>query len=615
MSEEILIGFSSIIILGLLSQWLAWLLRVPSIIVLLIGGLVAGPGLGLLNPDHILGDLLFPIVSLAVAIILFEGGLNLRISDLSEIGATFRNLVSIGSLVTWMLAGLAAFYIFDMALPVAMLIGAVLVVTGPTVIIPIVQQIKVKGRIGNIVKWEGIVNDPVGALLAVLVFEAILATSVQASALAVIGGIAQTIVIDLLVGGIATAALIFLLRRYWIPDHLQNGVTIVFVLTAFVISNQVQAEAGLFTVTLMGIALANQPWVNIKHIAEFKENLGVLLISTLFIILSARLTFEDLSQIGAGSVVFLIVLVLVVRPLSVGIATLGSNLEWREKAFLAWMAPRGIVAAAVTSVFALELAEKTAYAGAEQMVPIMFFIIAGTVAIYGLSAAPLGRYLKVAEPNPQGVLLIGAHQWAREIAHILQREGQEVLVIDTSLESVEAAKKEGLPAFYASVLSEHVLDEVDLSTMGRMLALTPSDEINALAVLNFTEVFGRAGMHRLVSKEINKDGNDSISSVLIGRLLFSVEATFSYMADRFASGAEIKKVKLTPDFDYTDFKALYGEHALPLFLLDQSNNLAVFTADNQLNPQVGHSIISLVTPQYEDDIEDAEDIIQQSVAK
>jgi NhaP-type Na+/H+ or K+/H+ antiporter len=577
------------------AQWLAWRFGLPSILILLIFGFLAGPVTGFLNPDELLGDLLFPIVSASVALILFEGGLSLKFREVrGETGYVVLSLTTIGALVTWLISAAGAYWVLGFDLPIALLLGAILVVTGPTVIIPLLRHVQAVGRISSIVKWEGIVNDPIGAILAVLVFEAIVARGVQSATTAVVVSLVETVIIGLVLGGLGAGLLILLLRRYWVPDYLQNGFALMFVLGAFTASNMFQMESGLFTVTLMGIILANQRVASIKHIIEFKENLRVLLIASLFIILSARLNLEDLAHLGPGSLAFLAILVLLARPISIFVSTLRSELDWREKIFLAMMAPRGIVAAAVTSVFALELAEEAGYVQAELMVPEMFLVIIGTVAIYGLSAAPLGRWLKVAQPNPQGVLIVGAHNWARDVAGVLQDEGFKALLIDTNRNNISAAKLDGLPAHCASILSEYIIDEVELGGLGRMMALTPNDEVNSLASLHFSEVFGRAEVYQLPPRDSGHRRREVVSPPLRGRLLFEPAATHRYLNDRFRKGAIVKKTPLTEQFNYTAFQELYNGQAIPFFLINEDRELVIFTQDNQPAPRPGQMLISLI---------------------
>jgi NhaP-type Na+/H+ or K+/H+ antiporter len=595
MAEHILLGLASIIVLGIGAEWLAWRLRLPSILVLLIFGIVAGPVIGFLNPDALLGDLLLPIVSLAVAIILFEGGLNLRVSELRQVGGVVRKLITVGALVTWLIGAGAAYFLLNLDFAMALLLGAILVVSGPTVIMPLLRHLRPSGQLGSVLKWEGVVIDPIGAILAVLVFEAILAGGFREAAAVTAIGLLKTIVIGGGIGVLGAMLMVLLLRRFWIPDFLHGAISLTLVIGVFAVSNLLQTDSGLLAATVMGIYLANQKTVSVRHIVQFKENLRVLLISGLFILLSARLQVSYLGYISIGSLAFLGVLMLIARPASVALSTLGSGLSWRERSFLSWMAPRGIVAAAVSSVFTLRLVE-AGYPQSELLLPITFMVIIFTVTIYGLTASPVARWLQVAEPNPQGVLIVGAHSWAQAIAGALQAEGYRVLVVDDNWANVSAARMAGLPTFYASILSQYALDEIELGGIGRMLALTSDNEFNSLAALQFIDAFGRSEVYQLPPKSEEKSPREMLSQHLQGRLLFGVGITYAYLSRRFAEGAVIRTTKLTQEFDYAAFRALYGEEGIPLFLIGQSGNLMVFTRDNPPNPRPSQTLISLVNP-------------------
>ena len=299
MSQLVLISLAGIIVLGIVAQLLAARLRLPSILILLIFGFLAGPVSGFLRPDELFGQLLFPFISISVALILYEGGLSLKVSDLPRVGGVVRNLVTIGALLTWGIGTVAAYLIFDLDFGLATLLGAVLVVTGPTVIGPLLRHIRPAGSVGSILMWEGIVIDPIGAVLAVLVFEAISGGG-QGTTAHLSVTIVKTVVFGGGLGLLAAALLTLLIHRYWVPDFLQNAVSLMLVVAAFTGANVLQHEAGLLAVTVMGIALANQKYVDIKHIVEFKENLRVLLISSLFILLAARLQPSDLKNVAVG---------------------------------------------------------------------------------------------------------------------------------------------------------------------------------------------------------------------------------------------------------------------------------------------------------------------------
>ncbi len=595
MSEDLLLGLASIIILGIVAQWLAWRLHLPSILLLLIFGFVAGPVTGFLDTDAIFGDLLLPIVSLSVAIILLEGGLNLRISELRRVGGVVGRLITIGTLVTWAIGTVAAYFILDLDFALSVLLGAILVVTGPTVILPLLRHLRPSGAVGPILKWEGITIDPIGAILAVLVFGVIIAGEPQAATALVIGNLLLTVTVGGIIGALGAVIVVLMLRSYQIPDFLHSAVTLTMAVGAFVASNILQADSGLLAVTLMGIILANQKTVGVRHIIEFKENLRVLLISFLFILLAASLDMDSFSLIGWNSLWFLAALMLLARPLAVFLSTLKSELSWRERLFLAWLAPRGIVAAAVASVFAFRLLE-AGHPQAELLVPVTFIVIAGTVAIYGLSASPLARRLKVAQPNPQGVMIIGAHSWARAIATSLKEEGYKVLVVDANWANISAARLDGLPTFYASVLSQYTLDEIDLGGMGRLLALTSDNEFNSLAILQYAGIFGRGEVYQLASESDDTAPQKAVSEHLKGRLLFSPDMTYRQLVRRFAAEGVIKVTALTKEFDWEAFMQRYGGTAVPLFVVDPGGKLTVFTADNPPKPRPGQKLISLISP-------------------
>lgn len=598
MTEAFLIGLASILVMGMIAQWLAWRLRLPSILVLLTFGVLAGPVTGFLNVDALFGDLLFPIVSLSVGIILFEGSLSLKFSEIQQTRQVIRNLISVGAVVTWVISSAAAYFLLRLDLALSVLLGAILIVTGPTVIGPLLRHVRPAEPLGSILRWEGILIDPVGATLALLVFEGILIGNIEQAAGAIVVGIVKTIVVGGVLGFVGAKLLVVAMRRYWIPDYLQIPVTLMIVVAVFTLSGVLQHESGLLATTVMGVVLANQRAVAVRQIIEFKEPLGILLISSLFILLSARLEMAYLSLIGVGTLLFILVLIFIVRPATVAVSTIGSPLSSRERLFLAWMAPRGIVAASVASVFSLRLVE-AGYQQAELLVPIMFAIIVVTCAVYGLTSLPLARRLGISQANPQGVLFIGAHDWAREMALALQDAGQKVLLVDTNYANLQAAQMLGLNTFYGSALSEEAQGQMDLQGIGKLLALTSNDEVNSLAALEYAHTFGRAQVYQLPLRARLNDGDDPVSRELQGRLIFSPDASFTMLGERFAEGATMKATRLTDIFTYRDYQTMYGVRALPLFLIDETGTrLSVFTLDKVLSPQPGQTIISLVTPHW-----------------
>lgn len=595
MVEHTLVSLSVVIILGIAAQWLGWRLRIPSILMLLVFGVLAGPVFGWINPGKLLGPLLYPVVSLAVAMILFEGGLSLSVKEFRAIGGVTAWLVTLGAAITWLIIAPAAHWILGLPWSLAILLGAVLVVTGPTVIGPMLRFIRPTGRTGPILKWEGIVIDPIGAMLAVLVFQVILESGTQPE-LVVATTVLKTIVVGALLGLAGAWILGFSLKRDLIPDSLQNPVTIMFVVGAYTGANLLQSESGLLAVTIMGFVMANQKSISVHHIVEFKENLRVLLIAVVFILLAAHLKPADLDQIGLASLAFLLVLVLVARPVAVFASTLGSKLSLKEKLFLSWMAPRGIVAAAVASIFALRL-EESGLAGSGALVPQTFFVIIGTVALYGLTAPLLARRLGLSKADPQGVLFLGGRFWVREMARVVQEEGYPVMLVDNSRHNVSAARMAGIPAFYASIFADNVLDRVEISGIGKLLAMTGNDDVNSLAALHFAPLFGRAQAYQLMPED--EKLVEAHSRHLRGRFLFAKGMTHTALTRQFTDKAVVKKTRLTETFGLDELRAQYGGQVLPLFLITEEGELQVFTAEGKIKPLPGHTLISLVMPPAE----------------
>ncbi|MBN1845013.1 MAG: sodium:proton antiporter [Sedimentisphaerales bacterium] len=613
MDEGVLISLATIIVLGILAQYLAWRFRLPAILLLLVFGLLAGPlgrlleadsPLGrilapfLIDSDGLFGELLFPFVSLAVAVILFEGGLSLKLAELRESGRVVWLLVTVGAAVGVLATSAAAYWILHLPLELAVLLAAILSVTGPTVIIPLLRHVRPTRRIGSVIKWEGILIDPIGAILAVLVYEAITShADDQALSIALLS-LLKTIAAGGLTGLAGAVILLWAIRRHLLPDLLQNSIVLMFVLACFVGANVLQSESGLLAVTLMGFVMANQKRVSVERIAHFKEDLRVLLISILFIVLSARLRISDLKHLDMNSVLFLVVLIVAARPLAVALSTAGSKLTGKERLFLANMAPRGIVAAAVSSILALRLVAQ-GQTEAARLMPITFMVIIGTVAYYGLSSSLLGRLLGVSQPNPRGILLVGAHRWARQIAQALQAEHIPVLLADTSWPEVNAARMEGLPVVYGSIFAARVAEEVETNPIGRLLALTSNDEVNALASVRFAHAFGRKEVYQLPAKNLSGAETEATAPELRGRILFGPEMTFHYLYHRFLNGAAMKRTRLSEEFDFEAYQRRYGDKAIAMFLIDAEGRLEIFTADRTLTAKAGDTLISLVDPSEE----------------
>lgn len=588
---EPLQGLAFVLGAGTFAQWLGWRLRIPAILLLLLVGFVAGPITGLFDPDAVFGDLLRPLVSLAVGLILFEGGMSLRFRELRGSGAVVRNLVSIGAVVTWLATTAAAYWLAGASLHIAFLVGALLVLTGPTVVIPLLRHIAPQGPTAAILRWEGILIDPLGAMLAIVVFEAIRGGG-HGTALAIAIDVVRMVVVGCLLGFCAGRLLAHALERFLIPDSLHVPVTLGTVAMVFVGADMLQEEAGLFAVTVAGMVLGNRKALDVEHIVEWKEHLSTVLLSVLFLSIAAHLPLAPLYELGFRAVLFALVLIFVVRPLAVLASTIGTSLPGRDRLFLMAMAPRGIVVAAVSSQLALDL-ERGGDAGGATVLALVFPAIVVTVAVYGLGGGPFARRLGIAHGTPQGALIVGADLVGREIGKALLEQGFAVLLVDTNAKSAANARTMGLPTFHGSVLSTRFAERADFSGLGNLLALLPTDEVNRLTLQEFVGTFGRKNLFRVAP--VGKAGGESATPEL-GRILFGNAITADELRERLRHGARIKATRLTEQFGPQEYAARHGGAALPLFTISQDRRLEVVTADGPPALAVGKTVLSLLPP-------------------
>ncbi len=580
-----LLYLTLILALGVAAQWIAWKFKLPSILLLLGFGFALGQFSGvridvfLASGDGHSSPLL-SAVSLFVAIILFEGGLTLKFKELKESGLPILRLCTITVILSGVLTTVFMTMVLGYDIRIAALIGCILTVTGPTVISPLLRHVNPVRKMSSIVKWEGIVVDPIGAILAVLVFKIAIAgdyATAQADAL-------KAIIVMIVVGIIGALVLAkgveIMLRKHLVPDFLQPVFLLGVVAIAFTGSNMIEKEAGLLTVTVLGIALANQRSVSVRHILEFKENLRILIISILFIVLSGRISAADLYGALAKGLYLLAFLVLIGRPVSVLLGLLFSKRTTpNERVFLSFLAPRGIVAAAVTSIFALEF-EEAAQNGrfgsslspviadqSRELVALVFLVIIGTVMIYGLAASPLARRLGLAAKNAGGVIFAGADAWARAAAKVLHEDGHRIMLLDTNFHNVSAAKMLGLEAHRANILSEFAEEELDVNGIGSLIAGTPNDEVNSLAAQRFIHRFGRAGVWQLAPADREAHHRKSIAGEIRSQYAFAGHPDHATLSALLHDGGQMKKSQMTDLFDFAKFMETYPG-AVVLFLAD-----------------------------------------------
>ena len=575
-------------------QWLAWRLKQPSIVFLLTAGLLVGPILGIFDPTESLGDALFPFVSVAVAIILFEGGLTLNLSDIKGHGKVVTRLISVGVLITWLLLTVTVHFVFSLSWQISFVFGSIAVVSGPTVIKPLLRAVRPSDKIGHLLHWEGILIDPVGVFLALLVFEYVLLgqPGLAATKIAII--LAKLVVTGLLLGVAAGYATEVALRRYLIPDFLKNVLTLMFVIIVFALSEAVQHESGLLAVIVMGVWLANARGLHIHEILHFKEDLTVLLISTLFILLAARVDLSNLPFFLGGVLLMILVAQFIIRPINVWVCTLGSELNNRERLFLAWIAPRGIVAAAVSSLFALRL-EEVGVPQTEYLVPLTFSLIIGTVVIQSFTAKRLADSLGISNPEPNGVLIHGVNGMALAIGTALREQNIKVQYSDTSWSSVRRARQSGFEAYHGNPASGHAEENLDLQGIGKLLALSTNKDANALAGIHFRSEFGSNSVFTLESAS-DDDAFErfDIANRHRGNALFDETLNYSRLK-RLVKSGEVHHIAL-PDADTKEEDLAQDsirDDDLKMFAISKARKLHIYGAAEQFSPKAGWTVVVL----------------------
>lgn len=600
------------------AQWLGWRLRLPSLLFLLVAGFALGQWM---TPDEVLGrELLFAGVNLSVAVILFEGALSLRLREVRDLGKPIVRLCTVTVALAWGLMTVTAMLLgFDAR--VALLVGAILVVTGPTVINPILRQLRPTRRVGGLLRWEGIIVDPIGAILAVLVYQGV--TSIQGASLGrgllvLLWTVVLSVLIAVPVGWVMTV----MLRRHLIPDFLQGVIFVAVACTTLVGANAVQQESGLLAVTVLGIFLANQKDIELDQVIEFKEHLQVLLVGALFVMLAGRVTPAQLLDVAPVGLVFVAVIVLVVRPVSVLVGLAGTETTRQERTLMSFMAPRGIVAASITSIFALEFSEAAhsireqsqaiassdpqrskalasfaeTVAGlsgqVERMVPLVFLVIVCTVAIYGLGIGRLAERLGLASASPRGVMFAGAPVWVVDAAKALRDLEVPTLIVTRRSYDLYSARKAGLRCEAADFLSEYAVGEMDLAGISSMIACTSDDNTNSIASVHYRRALGRANVYQLQRSDEGdeQDSTTGTAATFKARAAFCKPTTPAGMDKLWRKGARVRRATLSEGLTWERFRELAPD-AVVMFLV-RSSATVVATADMS-EPKDGDVVVYL----------------------
>ncbi|GAA5415910.1 K(+)/H(+) antiporter NhaP2 [Paraliobacillus ryukyuensis] len=600
MIDSFLVEFMIIGLFGIGSQWIAWRYRLPAIVVMSIVGLLSGPILGLINPEQDFGELYRPFISIAVAIILFEGSLNLNVKEIKGIGKPVFRIVTWGAFLSWLLGSFAAHYVANLSWAVSLVISAIFIVTGPTVILPLLRQSKLKPRPAKILKWEGIIVDPFGALLAVFAFEIIVFLTGETSTIHSLLYFIFASIVAVLLGWIFGKLIGFSFEVGRVPEYLKSSAVLIAVIACFTIADEIAHETGLLAVTSMGMVLANMGIGSIRQMRHFKEDISILLVSAIFIMLTASLTKETLMQVFSIEIIgYVLLMLFLVRPLVIFLSTIGTGLKIQEKILIGWIAPRGIVALTVASYFASVLAQND-YAGAELVTSVTFALVFFTVCAHGFSIGWLAKKLGLSSEGKPGVLIAGSNGFSVSLAKTLQQLDIPVLITDASWQRLYKVRQAGIPFHYGEILSEQTEYSIDMTPYDYLIAATEYDAYNALVSSTFVPEFGRKDVYRLPIQRNSGDQLEDVDHTIGGRVLFSDDIGFDDLTRKIDLGYTFRKTTLTTKYTFDDFLANCEPETVRILTMKaETGALKFFTDDASIKPVNGDTIISLTPPSKE----------------
>lgn len=579
------------VIAGIGAQVLAEFLKAPGIVFLLILGILLGPsGLGWLHPDH-LGIGLDVMVALMVALILFEGGFNLQLRDLGRVSGSLRNLVTIGTLITLLGGGMAAHWLSEFPWSIAFLYASLVVVTGPTVINPLMKQVKVDRQVSTLLEGEGVLIDPVGAILAVVVLGILL--NGDAEPLRVISGLMLRLGIGGGIGVLGGWLLGWLLKRaQFLSDDLKTLVVLAGLWGWFGLAQTIVSESGLMAAVAAGIVLRASSLPEERLVKRFKGQLSILAVSVLFILLAADLSIAGVAALGWGGVLAVLALMFLVRPVNIWVCTWNSGLNWRQKLFLCWVAPRGIVSASVASLFAIVLTQR-GINGGDSIKNLVFLTIILTVCLQALTAQWIANLLQITSRQATGAVIVGCNPLSLLIARLFTEQGESVTLIDTAPEAREQAEREQIPIFISSALDADVLERAGLGAIGTFLAMTSNGEVNRVIAQRAVEEFEPPRVLAIFPRdpETSAESNSiKIQQAFMPQM--SLKTWNQYLTDTAVKLGEtiLQEADLAAQQAHVQTLIQNGE-LLPL-LVERDDRLQVATAEESW--QVGDRLIYLL---------------------
>ncbi|WBU62853.1 cation:proton antiporter [Paracoccus aerodenitrificans] len=590
-------AFALVGVAGVGAQWLAWKFRLPGIVVMLAVGLVLGPLTGIFIPERDIGDLVTPMISLAVAVILFEGGLTLNFKQLADAAPGVRRLVIIGAPLGWLLSSLALAYIAGLSWQSSVVFGGVMIVTGPTVIAPLLRTARLFNRPAQLLQWEGIVNDAVGALVAVIALEVVLVRQQELSAAEAVWTVVSGIAFATLIGFGAAVAIIKAFRESLVPEYMKVPLLFVVVIFAFALSDMVLHESGLLAVTVMGLIIANADLPSYTEIYRFKEQATTLLLSGVFILLAASVNLEMLELLNWRSALFILAVILLVRPATVLTSLAGTPIPWKERLLVAFTGPRGVVLLAISGLFAERLVAEGVQDGAV-LQPLAFVLVLTTVILHGFGLKPLAEKLELSSGEKPGLIIAGGSAFATGLATALIKADVKVLVTDPNRAMLRSARDAGVPTYYGDILSEAAEHGVEFITYSTILVASDNDAYNTLVATDLAPEFGRDAIWQ-ISRAKEDRARHSLPSQLGGQGINGGRTLAQYL-ELLADGWIFRNTRLTEEYTLEDWRKA-REGAIPLVTI-ADGEVRFVGRDEKLEGAPDMRIVSLIPPEVAEQI-------------
>ncbi|MCB0420111.1 MAG: sodium:proton antiporter [Bdellovibrionales bacterium] len=573
--------FSIIIFIGISLHWLSWWVKVPPIILWMVSGWLAGPALGWIEPVRTFDKLFHPLVELASAIILFEGGLSLRRREFNRVGEGIRRLISIGLVLHFLFITMAGYFVANWSLQLCLVVSSILIVTGPTVVTPVIKQIHLKKRTSIFLKWEAILNDPIGALMAVIFFQYwISSTSNQEHSFLESISLAITISLALAIG--FSSIIYILFNRNWVPHFLKVPLSFSLIFVSYTAANYIQQGAGLLAVTLFGLLLGNIRLPMIDEVKKFKVSISTFLLSILFISLSSTIDIREFKNLQIGEWLFVLLILFGLRPLAIMLATARSDMSLGERAIISWFAPRGIVAASVAAVLGHQL-EAVGLIEGHKLVPIIFAVIFLSVLIYGMTLQPLANFFQLTEKSDSRILMVADSVWAKDIAEIFKEEGYKVRLITNKKVLYSIYRGAYLTVSFGNPLKMLDNKVVELDKVSVFIALTKSNYLNSLLCSKFTKVTGSSNAFQIQSRKGDSESPESLPMGLRGKLI-TEDLSYEEIERSYRTGRKFKLID-------SQLERFQNEESVVRFAHIQENGVEILTHKNAGNETKGRELI------------------------